>query len=133
MYNVAEKITATHIQNSHISVSGRAVPDGDQQSSSDDKEEILNLHKFIIYLQPILEREWRYIVLKLLPHNGSLRVIKKVRLLIRNGGSNADIMSTIGNAFLKVKNPSWTEVHRALQEAECYELAETIKECFLPI
>ena len=130
LYDVAEEITATHTQNMHSNVSKRALPDGDQ-SSSEDKEEILNLHKFIMYLQPILQRDWQYIVLKLLPRRRALRVIKKVRLLIRNGGSKADMMSTIGNTFLKVKNPSRTEVHRALKEAEYYELAETIKACFL--
>ena len=132
LYDVAEEITAVHIQNVHNSASGKALPDEDQ-STSEDKEEILNIRKFTKYLQPILQRDWRYIVLKLLPHRRALCVIKKVGLLIRNSGSKTKMMSTIGNAFLKVKNPSWTEVHRALKEAEYYELAETIKACFLPV
>ena len=103
LHKVAEEITAVHIQNVHYSASQRALPDGDQ-GTSEDKEEILNLRKFT----------------KLLPRRRALRirVIKNVRLLIRNGGSKTKMMSTIGNSFLKVKNPSWTKVHRALKRSK---------------
>ena len=45
LYNVAEEITAVHIQNVHNSASGKALPDEDQ-STSEDKEEIPYSAKF---------------------------------------------------------------------------------------
>ena len=58
---------------------------------------------------------------------------QKVRVLMRNHSSKAIIMSRIGKAFLKAKNPSWTKVYKALKKAKFVELAKTIKVSFLPI
>ena len=134
LYNVAEEVTAAHLQIFHSSASGIVLSDEDKRSL-EDKEDILNLDDFIFYLKPILRGtyDWRRFVLKLLPHHNAVRVIKKIRVLIRSGGSKADIMSRIGKAFLKVKNPSWTKVYKALKAANYDKLAERINTCFLPI
>lgn len=90
----------------------------------------LNLCNLIRYLKDIPDNEFHYFIYCLLPNNSAVTVIKDIKLNC-SSLSKKDAVKKVGEAFLTVKNPSWTEVHRALEDAECNDLARIIEATFL--
>ena len=90
-------------------------------------DDLYQLKKFLI---DIPDCDLNYFISRLLSKDNTAEVMKDIRC---SGGSKKDNINKICHAFSKEKEPSWTKVHVALIEAECYDLANTIKIFFLPI
>ena len=90
----------------------------------------LNLRNLIRYLKDIPDTDLDYFIYCLLPNDSAVNVIKDIKL---NSGrlSKEDDVKKVCEAFLKIKSSSWTEVHRALVQADCYDLARIIEATFL--
>ena len=82
------------------------------------------------FLNDVPDRDLNYFITHLLSKDSAVKVIVDIR---RSGGSKEDNLGKICQAFSKEEKQSWYKVHEALKEAKCYELADTIEACFLPI
>ena len=93
------------------------------------KEFIPSLYEFVKNLKAVPDGDLKYFIICLLPNKNGLQVIKDIR---RSGGSKEEKIKKIYETFFNENNPSWTKVYDALREAECDDLAATIKTRFLP-
>ena len=135
LYNVGlteiAKEATVHLQiSSNDSASATTLSDGAESSQPKDEEDTPNLHQLVRHLKHVPESDLQFFILGLLPKDRALNVIRDIRC---NGGSRVDKMSRVCEAFLNEQDPSWAKVHRALKEAKCDHLADTIEACFLPI
>ena len=102
-------------------------------SSNLDIGEKLNadyLYQLERFLNDVPDRDLNYFITHLLSKDSAVKVIKDIR---RSGGNKEDNVLKICQAFLKEKESSWYKVHEALKEAKCYDLADIVEACFLPI
>ena len=108
-----------------------------QSSTSEGSSEIvnngLNLYNLMRYLKDIPDDDLDFFIYKLLPKSSAVNVIKDIKHNSRSL-SKKDKIKKVCDAFLTVENPSWTEVCRALEDAEspeCNDLASIVEVTFL--
>ena len=104
-------------------VASLTIPEGNLKS----KQCVPSMHKLVRYLMLIPDEDIIYFVTRLLPKESATKLIKDV---IRSNRSREYTIEKICEAFLKEKDPSWMEVHRALRETGCSDLAGLIEISF---
>ena len=87
-----------------------------------------DLHQRTIFLKDIPEYKLNYFITRLLPKASAAAVIKDIRC---SRGSKEDNINKVCEEFLKQEDSSWTKIHKALNEAKCDELADSVETCFL--
>ena len=100
------------------------------EASPDTNHEIIDLHQLTKYLRRIPDSELNYFITCLLPTASATTLIQGIRL---SQGSREERIKKVCEEFLKQDDPSWTKIHRALKEAECYDLAKIVEASFLPL
>ena len=102
-------------------------------------DEKLTLHDFVRYLQRIPDEDLKFFITQLIPNKSGSELIKTIRrtdYIKKDKLTKEDKLKKIYEVFLKVKDPSWTKVHDALQAVKspgCDNLAGIIGACFLPL
>ena len=99
------------------------------KSSEIDGHNEVNLYQLVQFLNDVPDCDLRYFIIKLLPKNTALKVIKDIRQGEKR--SKEDITKKICQAFLKERDPSWAKVHKALIETKCIDLADAVEASFL--
>ena len=110
-------------------------PPSISEGSSEIINDTLNLDELNRYLQHIPDNTSTldYFIFRLFLNKGTdsgVNVIKDIKCNSRSL-SKEDKVKKVCEAYLTVKNPSWTEVHRALEDAKCNDLATFVKAIFL--
>ena len=108
-------------------------PSGISEGSSKIADDKLNLPELKRYLKHIPDNDLDYFIFCLFYNkdtDSGVNVIEDIKLN-SSSLSKEDTVEKVCEAYLTVKNPSWTEVHRALEDAGCNSLARFVKAIFL--
>ena len=94
-----------------------------------DEHDKVNLYQLVQFLNDVPDCNLKYFIIKLLPKNTALKVIKDITQGEKK--SKGDITKKICQPFLKERDPSWAKVHKALIETKCIDLAYLVEASFL--